>query len=341
MLDLPAIGGSAAHLTPREKAAVVVRLLLVGGALPELSQLSEEDQAELVLQIGRMKPVDRATVQAVADEFAAEIENIGVSFPADLEDALGMLDGVISPAASSRVRQTSADSFRGDPWEQVSAVDEDRLVAVIEREAIEIGAVIMSKLPVKKAAAILGRMPGERARRITYSISLSGSVSPATVRSIGVSLAEELGTRPARAFSDGPVDRVGAILNQSPSLVRDEILEGLDREDHDFAEQVKRAIFTFANIKDRLSPRDVPRVHRELEQADIARAIAFAQGNDAESVEFILANISQRMADMIRAEAEELGTVPLQEAEASMRAIVEAIRALESEGEISLIAEDG
>ena len=314
---------------------------MASGALPELSRLSEEDQAELVLQIGRMRPVDRATVQAVADEFAAAIENIGVSFPEDLEDALGMLDGVISPAASSRVRQTANDNFRGDPWEQIAAIDDDRLAEIIVREAIEIGAVIMSKLPVRKAAMILGKLPGERARRITYSISLSGSVPPETVRRIGVSLAEELGTRPARAFSDGPVDRVGAILNQSPSLVRDDVLEGLDREDRDFAEQVKRAIFTFANIKDRISPRDVPRIHRDLDQGDIARAIAFAEGKDAESVEFILANISQRMADMIRAEAEEMGKVPLAEAEASMRAIVDVIRALESEGEISLIAEEG
>lgn len=317
-----------------------MRLLLESGALPELSQLSEEDQAELVLQLGRMKPVDRATVQAVADEFAEAIENIGVSFPEDLETALGMLDGVISSAASSRVRQTSNDNFRGDPWEQIAALDDDRLAAIVEREAVEIAAVIMSKIPVKKAAAILGLIPGERARRITYAISLSGSVAPETVRRVGVSLAEEMGTRPARAFSDGPVDRVGAILNQSPSLVRDDVLEGLDREDRDFAEQVKRAIFTFANIKDRISPRDVPRVHRELEQTDIARVVAFADGKDAASVEFILANISQRMADMIRAEAEELGSVPVTEAEASMRAIVDAIRALESEGEISLVAEE-
>ena len=75
--------GVPAVLTQGQKAAVIVRLLLAGGALPELSHLSEEDQAELVLQIGRMNPVDRATVEAVADEFEEAIRNIGVSFPND------------------------------------------------------------------------------------------------------------------------------------------------------------------------------------------------------------------------------------------------------------------
>ena len=156
----------------------------------------------------------------------------------------------------------------------------------------------------------------------------------------GVTLAEQLDTRPDLAFSDGPVSRVGAILNYSPASVRDEVLNGLDTEDNEFAEQVRKAIFTFANIKDRVSPRDVPRIQRDLDQADLVLVVAAAEGPDKDTVDFILENISQRLAESIREEAAEKGAVPTKDSEAAMMKIVNVIRELDGSGEIALIAED-
>jgi flagellar motor switch protein FliG len=159
------------------------------------------------------------------------------------------------------------------------------------------------------------------------------------VRRIGIALADQLDTRPARAFSDGPVTRVGAILNYSPASVRDEVLTGLDAEDAEFAEQVRKAIFTFANIKDRVSPRDIPRVQRDLDQADLVTAIAAAQGEDIKTVDFILQNISQRLAENLRGEAAEKPQVSTKDGEAAMMRIVNVIRDLESRGEVFLVAD--
>ena len=112
---------------------------------------------------------------------------------------------------------------------------------------------MLSKLPVPKAAELLGRLPGDKARRVAYAVSLTGNVDPETVRRIGQSLAAQLDTQPARAFDTGPVERVGAILNVSPAATRDDVLQGLQETDADFAEQVRRAIFTFVHIPDRLA----------------------------------------------------------------------------------------
>ncbi len=339
---LPDLAASGAdHLSGRQKAAIVVRLLLSEGAIPALSTLPESMQTELAVEIARMASVDQGTVDAVAREFADAIEAIGLSFPTGLDGALGLLDGVISSSASSRVRKLTSNDYHGDPWERVGAIDNERLVPVMERESVEIAAVILSKLKVSKAAELLGAIPGERARRITYAVSLTGSIAPETVRRIGISLAEELDTNPPRAFADGPVNRVGAILNYSPVYVRDEVLTGLDSEDAAFAEQVRKAIFTFANIKDRVSPRDVPRIQRDLDQGDLVTAVAFANGADAEAVEFLFENISQRLADSLRAEAAERGDVSDKDGEAAMMRIVNAIRKLESAGEIFFVAEEG
>jgi flagellar motor switch protein FliG len=344
MPDMPAdppSSGGAGQLTPKEKAAIVVRLLLSQGAVPALSSLPESKQTELAVQLARMAPVESSVVAAVAQEFADAIGRIGLSFPTGIDGALGLLDGVISASASCRLRRMSPSEYQGDPWEQIGAVDADRLVPFLENEAVEVAAVILGKLKVSKSAELLERLPGERARRITYAVSLTGGVSPAVVHRIGVSLAEQLNTRPARAFSDGPVERVGAILNFAPASVRDDVLTGLDSEDAGFAEQVRRAIFTFSNIPERVAPRDVPRIQRDMDQGDLITTIAFASDGDAKAVDFLLENISQRLAENLRSEAAEKTGVAQKDGEAAMMRIVNIIRELESAGEIFLVAEDG
>ena len=185
--DLPSFDAPEINLSPREKAAIVVRLLLTYGAVPALSALSENKQTELAVQLAKMTPVDQETVAAVANEFADEIERIGLSFPTGLDGALGMLDGVISDGATARLKQMSPGNFRGNPWDDIGKVDADRLVPYLENEATEVAAVILSKLNVSQAAEILGKIPGERGRRITYAISQTAGVSPSVVHRIGVS----------------------------------------------------------------------------------------------------------------------------------------------------------
>lgn len=336
--DLP----SAVHLNlnSREKAAVVVRLLLSQGAVPALSQLSESKQTELAVQIARMAPVDQETVHSVADEFANEIECIALSFPQGLEGAIGLLDGVLSEGATNRLRQMAPSGARRSPWDEVDKIEAGRLVPYLEGEAIEVAAVILSKLNVGKAAEVLGKLPGELARRITYAISKTEGVSPAVVHRIGTSLAEQLDTKSVTAFPDGPVSRVGAILNYAPASVRDEVLAGIESEDQDFADEVRAAIFTFANIPDRIAPRDIPRIQRDLDADDLTIAVAAAKGDDIKSVEFILENISKRMAENIRDEAKEKGPVKTEDAEAAMIRIIAVIRDLETAGEIFFVAKE-
>ena len=134
------------------------------------------------------------------------------------------------------------------------------------------------------------------------------------------------------------MERVGAILNSSTSLTRDDVLQGLDETDQGFANAVRKAIFTFANIPQRITPRDIPRVLRVVEQAQLVTAFSGAEAAGvSDVVEFILENMPGRMADQLREEVAEAGTVKPTDAEAAMNAIVAAIRELEREGELQLI----
>ena len=338
----PAGGMLAAppRLNRKQKAAIVVRMLAAEGVKLPLSELSDDQQADLTQAIASLRLVDRDTLNAVLDEFGTALEGAGIAFPGGIDQALSLLDGQLSPSATVRLRRLASGTSRADPWERLAGLSPDVLAPVLEQESTEVGAVVLSKLSVSKAADLLGRLPGDKARRVAYAVSLTGNVAPETVHRIGLALAAQLDAQPPKAFESGPVERVGAILNYSASATRDSVLKGLEEDDQVFADQVKKAIFTFANIPARIDPRDIPKILRQVDQARLIVALAGAKGADEKSAEFILSNMSQRMAASLRDEMANLGKVKDKDAEEAAGEVVAAIREMEAAGEIFLVAED-
>jgi flagellar motor switch protein FliG len=336
-LDMPP--ASTGRLTRLQKAAVVFRMLgSLGMSLPP-GALTPEEEAQLIAEMETLDGVDPAELAATVDEFllALSPEDGGGGMPAlptmpalPLIEPLGMMGG------------GDFEDETPDPWETVLGKEDAALLEVLQAEAPEVGAIIMSKLKVSRAAELLGGLPGPLARRITYAVSLVSEVTPRTVERIGEALAAELGREAPRAFAGGPVERVGALLNFSRAATRDDVLVGLDERDPTFAEAVRKSIFTYFNIPARVGVRDVPKVLRKVDQTVLVTALAASAGSEEaqKTADFILANISQRMAETIRGEVQDLGAVKPADGETAMAAVVAAIRELEEAGEIYLVAEE-
>lgn len=336
----PAAAGRV--LNRRQKAAIVVRLLRAEGVAISLADLPDQLQVNLTEAMSAMRYIDHTTLQSVVAEFVEELDGIGLAFPRDVDGALHVLDGTLSDSAAAHLRSQAGCGAGRDPWERIAELDSARLLPILQEESVEIGAVMLSKLKVAKSAELLGMLPGERARRITYAVSQTGAIAPATVQKIGEALVSQVDAQAPSAFANDPVERVGAILNFSAAATRDEVLEGLQSEDESFAEEVRKAIFTFTNIPERIDPRDVPKIIRETDAAVLTTALAAAatKDEDGKAAEFILTNMSQRMAAQLRDDMESLGKIKDRDGEAAMTAVVVAIRELEANGELMLVAEE-
>lgn len=335
---------SGPALSRRRKAAMVVQMLLADGRQLKLASMPDEVQLRLTRELGSLRAIDRDTLAAVATEFAEDLERMALVAPGGLDGALASIGPQLSPTAAARLREESARMRGGDPWVQVLALSVTDLVPLMTAESTEVAAVTLSKLPVGKAAELLGKLPGERARRITYAMSQTNGVSPEAVKRIGEALVLDYCTKPVPAFS-GPVEqRVGAILNSSPAVTRTTVLEGLGDDDPTFAEQVRKAIFTWADIPARVEAVDVPKVIRGYDNSSLVTALAaaLADGGPAAAVaEFILSNMSQRMADQLREEIEARGKVKKADGEQAQGGFVSHIRERADAGDISFIEPEG
>lgn len=328
-------------LSKRAKAAIVVRLLINEGADIALEDLPPELQAQLTHQMGAMRMVDRVTLAAVVEEFIQELESVGLSFPGGIVGALEALEGRISRETAARLRKEAGVRAAGDPWKRLSALSPEELQAIVERESTEVAAVLLSKLQVPLAAALLGRLSGPEARRITYAISLTSDITPEAVDRIGLSLAAQLDLRKPPAFETHAADRLGAILNSSSTPTRDDVLSGLEETDQALAVLVRKAIFTFGNIPARISPRDVPRILREVDPAALLTAMAGAEAAGfVEARDFILENMSGRMADQLREDIAEAGKIKPAAADDAMAVVVAAIRDMQARGDLVLVEEE-
>lgn len=330
-------------LTPQRKAALIVQLMISDGGKLSLNQLPEHLQELLARELGAIRLVDRDTVNAVAAEFADLLAAIGLSSPGGPAAALDALSAHLSPELAGRLKAELGGPRDIDPWVQLSGLEAEELTPILMSESIEVAAVVLSKLPVAKAASILGEIPGDKARMITFAVSRTADIKPDLVKRIGQTLVGAYCTTKITAFEKAPTDRVGAILNSSPAAMRDSMLEGLDSTDEGFAKGVRKAIFTFADIPSRLVATDIPACIRGVdpEELNLGIAAALGVGGDLQAAaEFILANISQRMADQIREEAAEKGKVKASVGEDAMNAITAAIRELADSGAITLIDPD-
>ncbi|MDQ7260944.1 flagellar motor switch protein FliG [Paracoccus sp. PS-1] len=337
-MGVPAIGG--AGLTARQKAAVIVRLVLAEGEDIDLARLPAELQTGLAQEMALMGVIDRDTRNAIVAEFCDRLESVGLSFPGDIDGTLDLLDGHLSPDTSDRLRRMAALNGAGDPWDRIAAMTPALLAELARTEAVEIAAVMFSKLPVPRAAEVFGLLDPDLARQIAYAMSLTGGIGADALQRIGKALIQAADAVPQPPLEGKAGEKVGAILNFSPSSMRDSVLAGLDDDDAAFAGEVRKTIFTWAHIPRRVDPRDIARITREVDNPVLLKALAGARGEARETVDFILGGISSRLAESMREEMEGLGKVSARDAEEAMDQVVAAIRRMEAAGDLFLIAQE-
>jgi flagellar motor switch protein FliG len=325
------------NLTQCQKAAVIVRLLISEGFDLPLEELPEQMQASLTKEMGDIGLVDRMTLSTIVDEFSDALDGVGLAFPHGLVEALNVMDGKISAHTASRLRKEAGVRQSGDPWKRLREIAVNDLIDLVENESIEVAAVLLSKLDVHAAAELLGLLPGPVARRITFAVGQTRNISAEAVERIGMSLATQLNMRPTPVFSVGPGERVGAILNLAGTTTRRDMLDGLDEHDPDFANSVRAAIFTYEDIPDRLARKDIGRLISMIDQRVLITALAASDRIELErTADYIMNNITARMAGTLK---EEIRSQPMpdeQTGETAMAEVILTIQKLASLGEITL-----
>lgn len=330
----------AGPLTGAQKAAIIVRLLSAeGGAIP-LSTLTPAAQKRLTDQFGQLGRVDKMLVDQVVEEFTEQVNDPSLRFPLELENTLNLIETHLSPEVSKQLRRGAGLGPKDDPWPDIATIPVPALAAAMLQEGVQVGAIILSKLSPEVASEVMDALPDDIAKATAYAVQETEHVAPPVVDCIGVALHKLSQPLGPHAFPTAPVERVADILNAALSAQRDAMLEALETIDEEFAAKVREAIFTYNDISLRLEGPDVAKFVRLVDGEVMVKSLAAAQNDMPETIDFILTNMSKRMAEQFREEMNETTGLSVKEGEKAMAEVTAIIRGMKERGEINFVSRD-
>ncbi len=330
-----------AELTRRQKAAIVIGVIGPDAAGPILERLDEQSLRGFAEGMATLKRIGPETVTATIREFLAELDRAGTTIRGGLKIARDILERHVDAGTLSRILDGVDAPSVHNVWRKLGQVSEEALADFLRREHPQTAAVVLSKLSAEQAAAVLSRFPPDRARDVVLGITKTQSLDPKVIETIGASVSRDfLAGQNADGVRRDPAERVGAIMNFTAVDVRTHVLDQIAATNPDFAEEIKRKMFTFEDIPARVETRDVAAIVRAVEPEVLLRALVGARETAPEAADFILSNISSRMAEQIRDNMKEIGKVRRKDSEAAQNEIILTIRALVDRAEIRLVVPD-
>ncbi len=328
---MPANANKKGKLTSKEKAAVLMVMLGTELSAKVLKNLDDEQIEQLTLEIANLREISSEERKEVCEEFhnmlAAKelISRGGISYAKEvLERALG-------PEKAMEVLNKLTSSLQVKPFEFIRKTDPSQLLNFLQNEHPQTIALILSYMEPDQASALLSSLPEELQPDVAKRIALMDRTSPETIREVEKLLERKLSTYTKQDFSMvGGVTALVDIMNKVDRGTERRILETLEGEEPELAEEIKKKMFVFEDIV-KLSDRDIQLVTREIEMHDMAVALKGA-GDDVKQK--IFNNMSKRAVSLLQEEMEFMGPVRVRDVEEAQQKIVAVIRRLEEAGEI-------
>ncbi len=314
-----------------QKAAILLIALGPEKSASIFKHLKEEEIEELTLEIANTRSISPQTKEDVLNEFyqvclaQQYIAEGGIGYAKELlEKALGQekAQGVISKlTASLQVR----------PFEFVRKTDPAQLLNFIQDEHPQTIAMILSYLSAGQAAMIIGSLLPEKQADVAKRIAMMDRTSPDVIKEVERVLERKLSTLVNQDYTIvGGVDAIVSILNTVDRSTEKHIMETLEIEEPELADEIRKKMFVFEDIL-LLDDRAIQRVLRDVDNNELGVALK-AANEDVQNV--IFKNMSKRLATMIKEDMEFMGPVRMKDVEEAQQKIVGIIRKLEDSAEI-------
>lgn len=324
-------GVARGERTGKEKAAMLLITLGPEKSAEIFKHLKEEEIEQLTLEIANIRTVTPEEKEKILEEFyqiclAQEyIAEGGIGYAKEiLEKALGSqkaLDIINKLTVSLQVR----------PFDFVRKTDPSQLLNFIQKEHAQTIALILAYLKPQQSAVVLSALPQDKQADVARRIAIMDRTSPEVIKEVERILEKNLSSLVTEDFTAaGGVQSIVDILNSVDRGTEKYIMETLEIEDTDLAEEIKKRMFVFEDILT-LDNRSIQRFLRDVDNNQLAIAL---KGATEEVQNIIYSNMSKRLGEMIREDIEYMGPVRLKDVEEAQQKIVNVIRKLEDAGEI-------
>lgn len=319
------------QLTGLQKTAILMIALGPDKSAKVIQHLTDAEIEQLTLEMANVRKISSEQRDKVVDEFYQLCLANNYITQGGIDYAREVLERALGEQKAFEIITRLSASLKMRPFDLVRRTDPKQLLSFIQGEHPQTIALIMTHLPPEKAAILLSSLSQDRQAEVAKRVALMGRTSPEVLKEIEKILERKISSlAPTDYTSSGGIQSVVDILNRSDPTTLKTVMESLEVDDPELAEQVKRQMFVFEDIV-MLDDRGIQLVLREVDMKDMALSL---KGSNPEVAQKIMANMSSRASQNLKEDMEFMGPVRLRDVEEAQQRIVKVIRRLEETGAI-------
>ena len=318
-----------------QKVAIVMIALGEETSGEVMKHLSDYEVEEITQAIASLKTIPINVIDRVLEEFETHLMAGEWVSQGGIDFARAALERAVGPRKAQEIleRVTTRVSSGFYMLKNVAA---DQIAPFISHEHPQTVALILSQLDSAQASGILAVLPERMQSEVAYRIATMENITPNVIKQIEEALESSLRDLLSGNQDAGGPKVVADMLNLTGSSVEKNVLDQMDAQDPEVAESVRNLMFVFEDISN-LTDREIQAVMREVDQKDLVIALKAAS---EELKEKVLGNLSERVRTMLTEEMEFLGPMRLSEVEEVQLRIVQQVRQLEEQGQITIVRGD-
>ena len=323
------------ELDPLQRIAIIMIALGEEVSGEVMKHLGEFEIEEITQAIAGLKALPSDIVDQALEDFEQHLIAGEWVSQGGADFARAALERAVGPRKAQEILERITSKVSSGFY-ILKNVAPEQIAPFLSQEHPQTVALILSQLEAVQASGIMTNLPERMQADVAYRISTMENITPNVLKQIEESLESTLRDMLGGNQDVGGPKVVADILNLTGSSVEKSVLDQMDGQDPEVAEEVRNLMFVFEDIAN-LTDREIQAVMKEVEQKDLVTAL---KGASEEMKEKMLGNLSERVRTMIVEEMEFQGPMRLSEVEEVQLRIVQQVRLLEEKGQISIIRGD-
>ncbi|WP_237162533.1 flagellar motor switch protein FliG [Shewanella halifaxensis] len=315
-----------------DQAAMLLLSMGEKGAAQVMAHLDRNDVQHLSHKMARLSSITQHEADAVLGRFFKRYqEQSGIA-----RASRSYLQKTLDLALGDRVAKGLIDGIYGDEIKilvkRLEWVDPQLLAREIANEHCQLQAVLLGLLPPESAAQVLEGLPASAQDEVLVRIAQLGDLDREVVDELRqlVERCMLMAMEKSHTQISG-VRQVADILNRFNGD-REQLMEMLKLHDKQLASNVADNMFDFIILG-----RQKQDILQEIMAAVPSDVLALAlKGIDSELKTTLLSALPKRMSSAIETQVEAIGTVPLSQAVAARKEVMEIAKQMADEGLIEL-----
>jgi flagellar motor switch protein FliG len=326
---------SLPDLTGVQKVAVVLMQMNHEASAKVMAHFTETEAEDVAAEIMKMRSVNPDLAEKTMDEFHAIAIKGRVHARGGRDLAARMLEASFGAERAGNLMDRMDSTMAGKSFEFLDTAESAQILGMLDGELPETIALVLAHLRPASASGVMGGLSEVARADVAQAIATMGSATPEAVSIVSDVLKVRAGAvvTPRETIEVvGGVQPLVDIINRSDVATEKALLASLDERDPELAAEVRARMLTFADIV-KLEAKHIQQILRGIDVTILATAM---KGASEPVLDAIRKNVSERNREILEAEIKNAGPVRMKQVEESRAEVVQAIRALEATGDISV-----